>query len=463
MEPISASFRDPSGFVFQENGVIFRQVNASYAQDYSRLMESGLYEALLQDGLLIPHEETHDFDPLPPGAFKILKPKRIPFISYPYEWTLSQLRDAALLTLDVQEHALRRSMCLKDATPYNVQFLGASPVFIDTLSFEALAETKPWAAYGQFCKTFLAPLVLARHCSSEILGALQAFPEGMPLDLAASLLPFRAKCNVSNFMHIVMHSQTEKRFQRKNVAVKPAESFTVYKHRALVDSLRSALAKISMPRSQTRWCNYYQETNYSPKAFKHKVKLVRQAVQELKPDAMIDLGANAGTFSALAPENCHTVSLDSDYPAVDFFYNQLKAHKQTNILPLRMDVCNPSPSLGWMNVERDSLFKRGSFDVMLALAIVHHLALGSNLSLAMIASFFQTLAKDLVVEFIPKEDSQAHRMLQLREDIFPDYHQPGFEAEFSKFFTIKKSIAIEDSRRTLYVMSRLSPDLRARA
>lgn len=454
MERVDSSYRDPSGFVFKEDGVLYRKVDKCYAQNYSQFISSGLYDALINQNLLVAHTEIAPVAPLPEGAFKILRPQRIPFVSYPYEWTFSQLRDAALLTLNIQEQALQHGMCLKDATPYNVQFIGSCPIFIDTLSFEAVNEHAPWIAYGQFCRSFLAPLLLAHYSASDLLCLQQAFPEGMPLGLASSLLPLRAKCNFHNFLHIVMHGKAETRFQKKISRDNFANKFSIYKHRALVDSLKATISHIKNGKGRSTWSNYYQETNYSAEAFNHKIEIVTHFLNVLAPDSLVDVGANTGIFSELAPDACYTVSVDGDMQAVDIFYTELSRKKQKTLLPLHIDVRNPSPDSGWMNRERDSLLHRSAFDTAMALALLHHLAIGANLPFEMIARFFCAIAKNMIIEFVPKEDSQIQKMLCCREDIFPKYTREIFEEVFSRYFEIKQVVPVKDSLRTLYWMTR---------
>src|SRR5687768_15426546 len=157
---LSASFRDPSGFLFSRDGVLYRQVNRRYEQGYARLMESGLYDRLVKAGLLIPHVEVDQAPAESDLSHKVIQPEHVPFISYPYEWSFSQLKDAALATLSIQRRSLKVGMSLKDASAYNIQFVRGKATLIDTLSFETYKEGQPWVAYRQFCQHFLAPLAL---------------------------------------------------------------------------------------------------------------------------------------------------------------------------------------------------------------------------------------------------------------------------------------------------------------
>src|SRR3989344_836563 len=208
---VAASFRDPSGFVFSKNGVIYRQVNKEYAANYDRLMQSGLYQELVSKNLLIPHEEVRG-EKLPAAAHNIIRPEQVPFISYPYEWCFSELKDAALLTLKIQRIALRSGMCLKDASAYNVQFKNGKPILIDTLSFETYRSGAPWVAYRQFCEHFLVPLALMSRSEIRLGGLMRVYPNGIPLDLASKLLPWRSWFSPALFFHLHLHSKSQRKY-----------------------------------------------------------------------------------------------------------------------------------------------------------------------------------------------------------------------------------------------------------
>src|SRR6185436_4959816 len=188
---LSASFRDPSGFLFSRGGILYRQVNRAYQKEYARLMESGLYEKLVKAGLLIPHVEVDQPPAVEVDALKVIQPDRVPFISYPYEWSFGQLKSAALATLSIQKRALKMGMSLKDASAYNIQFVHGKATLIDTLSFEVYEEGEPWVAYRQFCQHFLAPLALMALKDVRLNQLLRVYIDGVPLDLVSELLPTR--------------------------------------------------------------------------------------------------------------------------------------------------------------------------------------------------------------------------------------------------------------------------------
>ena len=452
---LAASFRDPSGFLFSRDGVLYRQVNRKYEQEYARLMGSGLYDRLVKARLLIPHAEVDQAPAEIELAHKTLQPERVPFISYPYEWSFSQLKDAALATLSIQRRALKLDMSLKDASAYNIQFVRGKAALIDTLSFEIYKEGQPWVAYRQFCQHFLAPLALMALRDVRLNQLLRVYIDGVPLDLASELLPARTRFNFGLLTHIHLHAGAQKRYSGAEVKSRPA-TMSKQALTALIDSLDSTVRKLEWKPGGTEWGNYYEITNYSDAAFEHKKQLVKEWSARLKPSLVWDLGANNGVFSRLAGEaGAFVVSSDIDPTAVEQNYRQLKVEKTENLLPLLMDLTNPSPSLGWANEERDSFGRRGPADLALALALIHHLAISNNVPLLQVADFLAKIAKWLVIEFVSKADSQVQKLLVSREDIFPNYTREGFEAAFCQRFRIVEAVNVHESERVLYLMERL--------
>ena len=453
---LSASFRDPSGFLFSQNGILFRQINRTYSEDYARLMDSGLYEKLVKANVLIPHVEVDQAPAEKEAAFKVIQPERVPFISYPYEWSFSQLKDAALATLSIHKRALKLGMSLKDASAYNIQFVHGKAMLIDTLSFEVYKAGEPWTAYKQFCQHFLAPLTLMSYRDIRLSQLLRVYIDGVPLDLVSELLPFKTKFNFGLLTHIHVHASSQKRYSDKTV--EPRKGMMSQQAMiGLVESLENTIKKLSWTPAGTEWGAYYEATNYSDAAFEHKKQLVREWTAEKKPALVWDLGGNTGVFSReAASSGAFTVSFDIDPAAVEQNFQVVKKNKEQNILPLVLDLTNPSPAIGWNHTERDSFAQRGPADMALALAMIHHLAISNNVPLEQLAKFFASRAKWLVIEFVPKSDSQVIRLLSSRKDIFPSYTKDGFEAAFKEKFIIHKIKAVKDSERHLYLMESVS-------
>jgi len=449
-EKLPASFRDPSGFLFSRGGILYRQVNRAYADDYTHLMRSGLYERLVKVGALIPHVETDQPPAENEAAFKVIQPERLPFISYPYEWSFSQLKDAALTTLSIQKRALSLEMSLKDASAYNIQFVGGRAALIDTLSFEIYKEGQPWDAYRQFCQHFLAPLALMAHVDVRLGQLLRVYIDGLPLDLVSRLLPAHTRLNFGLLTHIHLHAGAEKKFAGQSVGQATMSKTALL---GLIESLEATLKKLTWKPAGTRWWNYYEITNYSDAAFEHKKQLVGEWVARTKPSLVFDLGANSGVFSRVASAaGAFTASFDVDPAAVEQNYRSVKTDKIKNLLPLMLDLTNPSPSLGWANRERESFAERGPADMVFALAVIHHLALSNNVPLPQLAEFFAGTGKYLVIEFVPKSDSQVQKIMSSRVDIFPNYTLAGFETAFAPRFKTLEKVSLRDSERTLYFM-----------
>ncbi len=455
-DQLGASFRDPSGFLFTRGGVLYRQVNQTYASEYSRLMESGLYEKLVKVGLLIPHTEV---DALPADqaiAFKVVQPERVAFISYPYEWAFSQLKDAALATLSLQKHALKAGMSLKDASAYNIQFRRGKATLIDTLSFEHYQEGAPWVAYRQFCQHFLAPLALMVHVDVRLSQLLRVYIDGVPLDLASRLLPSRTRLNFGLLTHIHLHASAQRRYAGKAVSrPQPGRGMSKQSMFGLIESLKNTVKKLVWKPAGTEWGNYYEITNYTDAAFEHKKKLVSEWTVRVNPGQVWDLGANTGVFSRLASERgIPTIAFDIDPAAVEQNYRQVKTAKEQNILPLVLDLTNPSPALGWHNREHESFTERAPSGMVFALALIHHLAISNNVPLPQLADFFFDMGHWLIIEFVPKTDSQVQRLLVSRLDIFDHYNRQEFETVFSQRFAILEAVQVQESERFIYLMRR---------
>ena len=445
MEKITASFRDPSGFVFRKNGDIYRKINECYKDTFYKFTHNGLYQELLNKNLIIPHVVVSE---------DIIKPEEI-FISYPYEWSFEQYKDAALTTLYIQKIALDYNMCLKDATPYNIQFYKGSPVLIDTLSFEVFEE-KPWVAYNQFCTMFLAPLALMSYRDHRLSCLMKNFISGIPLDLCAELLPLKSKMNIGLLLNIFSHARSQKKYEDNTKIDAKKIKITKQQHENIIKVLIDTIKGLSIKEKNTEWSDYYQHTNYQNQSFEFKKSTVRKYIEHISPQKMIDLGANTNIFSNIATDmGIQVYSLDIDYIAVNRSYKTAKKMNNKLLLPLVMDLTNPSPGIGWNNEERMSLLSRTkNIDCCMALALIHHLAISNNLPFEYIAQYFSRLSKFLIIEFVDKTDSQVQKLLFSREDIFNQYTKENFKLVFSKYFTIIKEDPIPFSNRILYLMSR---------
>jgi ribosomal protein L11 methylase PrmA len=452
---LAGSFRDPSGFLFWHHGVIYRQVGNGFRAAYDQMVESGFFRSAVEAGELLDHQEVEPTDlPVEGNVYKVLRPEQLGFISYPYEWSFSQLKDAALLTLALHQRALQFGLWLKDASAYNVQFRDARPVFIDTLSFETYPEGQPWIAYQQFCKHFLAPLLLMARRHVDLNRLLRGFIDGIPLEMASRLLPGVSWLSPAPLMHVHLHARSLRAYADRPEAAARKRIRLVSRTGmlGLVDNLESAIRRLDWKPQGTEWVNYYENTNYSEEALENKKSIVREFLDKSRPGSVWDFGANTGVFSRLASERgIPTVSFDMDPAAVEKNYRQIRDAGETHLLPLLMDLTNPSPSLGWDFSERMSLRARGPCDLAMALALVHHLAIGNNVPLGRIAEFFHGVCRSLIIEFVPKSDSQVERLLASRQDIFPGYTRQGFEGAFASYFEQQMCAPVSGSERMLYL------------
>jgi hypothetical protein len=448
-----ASFRDPAGYVFEDDGVIKRIVTIYGSADYRQLMSSGLYEQLVLKSMLVPHNEQ----PVSPGSdiAAILVPEQIPYVSYPYEWCFGQFRDAALLTLQIQEAAMQHGMTLKDASAFNIQFRGSRPVFIDTLSFEP-NDGGPWVAYNQFCRHFLAPLLLMSYVSPAFNQFWKASLDGFSLDLTSSLLPRRTYLSLGIMLHIHLHARTQKKYQGANGA--PIKALradrTPDRKPALVDSLKSIVSCVKPGRLETEWLHYYDQnaTHYSSAAGASKKRAVQHTLDCVKPRLVYDVGGNIGEYSRLAVAcGAYTICFDIDPLCVHQNYERARGEKDERMLPLLLDLTNPTPSLGFALRERASVLDRGQASLVMALAVLHHLRITGNAPLQRIAAFLSQLGEVLLLEYVPKSDVMAQALLQSRKDTFLDYTDDGFRRAFEAYFDVEKTFPVADTDRTLFL------------
>ncbi|HKP16476.1 MAG TPA: class I SAM-dependent methyltransferase, partial [Gemmatimonadaceae bacterium] len=455
-ERVRGSFRDPSGFVFVADGTFYRQVNRSFSDEYDACVSSGLYDDLIQKRLLVAHRDVGIGFAATPDAHAVIEPTPVPFISYPYEWSFGQLRDAALLTLDVQERALDRGFVLRDASAYNVQLVDGGPLFIDTLSFERYHDGAPWAGYKQFCEHFLVPLALMSVRDPRCGRLQREYLDGIPLDLGSALLPRGSWLRPSLLLHVHVHARAMRRYESASVAeVTGGRRLGKKALLRLVASLRDAVLGLEWRPEGTAWSRYTSDHGYSEQALESKRRLVREYVSAATPRTVWDLGGNTGTFSRIAREVAElVVCFDADPAAVESNYREVRARKETGLLPLQMDLMNPSPENGWAHEERLSLESRGPADLVMALALVHHLAIANNVPLPTLAAWLARLGRSLLIEFVPKSDSQVARLLTNRADIFPRYTPEELERAFEPGWRIEAKQRIDDSQRMLYLMRR---------
>ena len=437
---------------------MYRQVQPAGAEDWQAFNSSGLARALVTDRLMVEHAEAPLASAALPEAVAVIQPRALDFISYPYEWCFTQLKEAALLTLELQGRALDAGMRLKDASAYNIQLDGGRPILIDTLSFERAEATEPWPAYRQFCEHFLAPLALVAHRDARCGLMLREFLDGIPLDLAARLLPGRSRLNMGLTAHIHLHAGAQRRAAGQAAPTegqaKPARRISATGQRALLDSLRRTVEGLRW-KPTGHWADYATTTSYTDEATASKGEMVREMLAAVAGRSAWDLGANTGVYSAMAADvGYRVIAWDQDAASVEAHWRRVRADTGGAILPLISDLANPSPALGWGLKERASFIQRSQADVVLALALVHHLAIGNNVPLPAVARLFARLAPHAIVEFVPKDDPMVRRLLASRRDIFDGYTLEGFRAAFGEEWEVEREAPISDSPRTLFLLKR---------
>lgn len=460
--PHPASWRDPSGFIFtrkdSNDRLIYRQVNQSFKEHFDFFISSGCYDHLVKKELLIPHEVIKENLSGSGDFYLTLKPEKVDFISYPYEWSFDMLQDAALLTLQLVKESIPFGMILKDATPYNVQWHKGKFIFLDTLSFEKYDE-EPWIAYRQFCENFLSPLLLMHYAKMPLQQLLLAYPEGIPLPVTKSLLPKRSRFSLNVYLHIHLHSKMARKGslegEKSKGQVQKTGKLSKQKLLTLISSLESLVQKLKLPEQKSTWSDYYDEA-HSKTYLDEKRNVIQQWISQSRNiSTAADLGGNTGEFSKLlAEKNIRVITTDFDPYCINHLYTEIKTNRLQNIQPLILDLSNPTPAIGVNNEERDSFSGRCNVDLAMALALIHHLAIGKNIPFEMVADLFSRVGKNLIIEFVPKDDEKIKFMLSQKKDIYTSYTQENFEKAFENYFSIQAKQTFNTSGRTLYLMSK---------
>ncbi|HRK61079.1 MAG TPA: SAM-dependent methyltransferase [Candidatus Omnitrophota bacterium] len=447
--PLSSSFRDPAGFVFKASQGIQRAVTHYGRAYYDVLMQSPLYEELVQKKWLVAHREVKNEDG---NFYKILEPKQIPVITYPHEWSFSQFKDAALLTLKIQLRAMDLGLSLRDATPYNIQFVGTDPIHIDTLSFEKLIN-QPWKAYKQFCEMFLAPLALMSERSLNFNKYMAVDLNGMDLLLSSRLLPCLSWLNPIYLIHLHLHALSQKKYadsshDTKNISMSPQRL------KMLIHGLFDGVQSIRLRNHKTEWSHYYEsQTHYGEDAHNFKADQIKRWILDIAPKQTLDLGGNDGKFSRIASElGSYTLCVDLDANCIERNYLSSKTNGDRNMLPVFLDLSKPSPQIGWSCTERDSFFNRVAPDLTMALALIHHLRISLSVPLDLIALFFSKIKGYLIIEFVPKDDPMVQKLLLTREDIFWDYSEENFKKCFGQYFRFVEQVQIPGTNRNLCLL-----------
>ncbi|MBR4673708.1 MAG: hypothetical protein IKP00_04515 [Victivallales bacterium] len=445
---LTSSFRDPAGYVFERDGELYRQILPAGKEAFTHFQQSGIGEHLISQGKMAAFTVDGENELGP-----VLHLSRLPFVTYPYEWCFSQLKEAALLTIELMQEALSCEMILKDASAFNVAFHKCHPIFLDHTSFEIYHDGMPWRAYRQFTMQFIVPLLLMQKVDLRCLGLLREDIGGIPLDLGSHLLPWYTWLQPNSLLHIHLHALFEQKYSSDKASQKTSQ---LPKKRllALLENIKGWLSSLKAPKQATEWAQYYNDNSYSKESFEYKKQAVMEFCSKEKVKRCIDLGANCGVFTQITAEHADTViAADYDARAVEALF-QLGKTQASNIQPMLLDLNNPSPDIGVLNNERDSFLKRTKADCVLGLALLHHLRISGNWSLGQIVSLFDRLAPRVLVEFVPLEDVQTQRLIRGREEIFQDWTLENLCKAFREKYSRFKVEVIPQSGRVLMAFER---------
>ena len=456
----TGSFRDSDSRVFYAGGRVFRSLSERGLADWHAFADSGLAAELVSEGKLVTSELVDSSAALPDAlagrAAGVLEHERIPFVSYPYEWPFAMLRDAALLQLELLERAVAKDLILKDSSPYNVQWRGATPVFIDVGSFERLTPGEPWVGYRQFCMLFLYPLLLQAYKAVPFQPWLRGSIEGITPEECRSLMSARDLLRRGVLTHVVLHSRLERGEAERGGDVKRELRAAGFRKELILANLRRLARLIERlewrPRGSA-WSGYTPTTSYDEADAERKADFVRAAVTSGSWTLAWDLGCNDGRHARITAErSSYVVAVDADLAVLDRLYRSLRDEGVTNVLPLAIDVADPSPAQGWRCLERSAFADRGRPDLVLCLALLHHVVISANVPVAEFVEWLRAFGAVLVIEFPTPDDPIVRRLLsRKRPNVHPDYDRPSFERSLSERFEVERSEELAGGTRILYV------------
>lgn len=454
----SGSFRDRNARVYYLSDKVFRTLSEQSTKDFISLSKKEFFKQAVTRGNIIGTqlvEKSNLPSELLQGPWSsILQHSRIPVVSYPYEWSYSMLKDAALLHLELLESALNDNFVIKDSSAYNVQWIGCKPVFIDIPSFESYKAGDIWAGYRQFCQMFLYPLFLYVYKKIPFHNLLRGNIDGLEISDVYHTMSFRDLFRAGVLKHVYLQYKLQGNYAASNRNVRKELSDLGF-HKELilanVKSLKKLVRKLNLSIKESVWSDYAQNHSYSSDDHEIKKQFISKYSNERSRNLVWDIGANTGTFSHIAAQSAkYVLAIDADHLAVEHMYLDLKAKGPGNILPLVMNLANPSPNHGWRGIERKTLNERGKPDLVMALALIHHAVISANIPLEEFVAWLASLTPELIIEFVDKDDSMVKTLLANKEDIYSDYTQENFENCLSSHYKISETLSLKSGTRTLY-------------
>lgn len=463
----SGSFRDRDGRVYHCHGRVLRGLSAVALENYLHLQDKPFYQKLLKAGKVIKTSVVPTAEnPLPESVREqwagFLEHERVPVISYAYEWTFSMLKAAASLQLHLVEQAISNGFAVKDATPYNIQFIDRKPVFIDIPSFEPLQEGEPWSGYRQFCEMFLFPLLLQAYKKCDFQPFMRASIDGVDVHTAAALFGLRDRFRKGVLSHVWLQAKMDRRYGGSAENVRSNLKSAGFNRELIlvnVRKLQKLVKRLEWQAAGSEWGDYSEFHNYSDADHVRKEDFIREAVTLAKPATVWDIGCNTGQFSRIAASLCaQVVATDIDHVAVERLF--LSKDTPDNILPLVQNVADPSPNWGWRNAERSDLQSRSKPDLVLCLALIHHVVITANIPLAEFIDWLAGLTDKLVIEYVSRQDDKVKTLLRNKEDKYQDYSCESLETNLRRHFNILQQQDLNNGDRTLFYCDkpRVSPD-----
>lgn len=453
------SFRDEHNRVYYQDEAVLRGVSGQALADFGEYSQLPFFSDGMNSGRIV--RTAIETDPkltraiLAEGWAGVLRHERAPVISYPYEWSFGMLKSAALLHLDILAKAIPTGWVLKDATAYNVQFVGARPCFIDITSFERYRKGSPWGGYRQFCMLFLIPLMLSAYRGIDFRPILRSRLDGIDPAEAAKYFPRSAALKPGVAAHVFLHARLQSAYSEVDANGKPAKTMNHSQDMVLgvIDGLRRLVAKLELPKAHTAWSHYDESHSYEDDSYQKKQAFVRRHIEARRWGRVWDIGCNTGTFSKICmPHADQVVSMDGDAMAIEKLYREQKRDKNGNLTPLIMDLANLSPGQGWRGVERKSLEARGTPDFLLCLALIHHMVISANIPLRSYVEWVRSLDAAVIIEFVGRDDEMTRKLLKNKTKQHDDYTQENFEAVVSEMFTIKEAMPLKGGLRTIYYL-----------